>query len=209
MNYDILMQDDYFKNPDKLREIGLSKNNYRIDNEIGGSNYAGWRGQRTLPIRIFNDQICPCCNQVVKSDSKIDKFLVEQSKKIFNVCNNFFNIENDSTEKMTITSYFHITTEKTKDAFPDFWQDRFHKDEACAISGIVYLNPEAPMDSGTSILDGKNNQFVNIENKYNRLVAYDGRRIHGLSNTFGDSKETGRMTFTFFIHRLGDFGWFN
>jgi len=208
MNYDILIQDDYLKNPDKFREIGLSKNNYRIDNEISGSGF-GWRGQRTLPLKPFENQVCPCCNQTVDSYSNTDKLLIRESKKIFDICNKFFNIELNSSEKMTITTYFHITTEKTKDAFPNFWQDKFHGDPPNTVAGIVYLNPEAPLESGTSIMDGKNNRFVNIENKYNRLVAYDGERIHALSNTFGDSKETGRMTFTFFIHPLSKSAWFD
>lgn len=92
---------------------------------------------------------------------------------------------------------FHITTEKTRDSYPNFWQDRFHKDQHSPIAGVVYLSPDPPKNAGTSILDGKNNQFVNVENKYNRLVAYDGFRIHALSDVFGTSKETGRMTFTF------------
>lgn len=208
MNFDILIKDDYFKNPDKLREIGLSKNNYRIDNGLDGSGI-GWRGQRTLPLRILENQICPCCNQTVESYSDIDNFLIEQSKNIFNDCNDFFNIENNTTEKMTITSYFHITTEKTKSAFPDFWQDRFHKDPPNTFAGVVYLNPESPLKSGTSVMDGKNNTLINVENKYNRLVAYDGQRIHALSDAFGDSKETGRMTLTFFIHPISESRWFD
>jgi len=66
------------------------------------------------------------------------------------------------------------------------------------------LTPDAPLNAGTSILYAEENKFVNLENKYNRLVAYESHRIHALSDTFGTTKETGRLTFTFFLHHVDD-----
>jgi len=204
---EVLVRDNYFDDPDLIRQTGLSLTNYRIDNNLDGMGF-GWRGQRTLPIRKIKNYICPCCNQKVDSYSTTDEFLMKHSIKIFNICDDFFGFTKKSTEEMTITSYFHITTEETKSAYPNFLQDRFHKDPHGPVAGVVYLTPNAPKTAGTSVLDGKNNQFTNIENKYNRLVAYEGSRIHALSDTFGDSKDTGRMTFTFFIHTVGDTRYF-
>jgi len=204
---DILVKDNYFENPDEIREIALSYKNYRIDNGNDGPG-SGWRGQRTLPIRKLKDNYCVCCNQLITTYSAEDEFVMKHSKKIFDICDEHFKFTEKCSEEMTITSFFHITTEETRNSYPDFWQDRFHKDPHSPIAGIVYLTPNAPLNSGTSILDGKNNQFVSVENKYNRLVSYDGSRIHALSDVFGDSKETGRMTFTFFIHTIGNSGYF-
>lgn len=199
---DILVKDNYFENPDEIRKIALSYKNYRIDNGNDGPGY-GWRGQRTLPFRKLKDQYCACCNQLITSYTPTDEFIIEHSKKIFDLCEEYFKFTEKCSEEMTITSFFHITTEETKKSYPD-WQNRFHKDQNSPIAGVVYLNPDAPTRAGTTILDSDENQFVNVENIYNRLVAYDGFRVHALSDVFGDSKETGRMTLTFFIHTIGD-----
>jgi len=185
----ILIKDNYFKNPDLIRGVALSLGNYRVDNELIIPPF-GWKGQRTHPLRNLKNPILDQCAQ-----------------DISDICYEYFDIENyvvpysnKKVKNLTITTYFHISTEETRGAFPDFWQDRFHKDYETVAAGVVYLTPNAPLKAGTSILNGPENQFVNVENVYNRLVAYEGTRIHALSDVFGDSKETGRMTFTFFIH---------
>lgn len=203
-----LIIDDYFENPDEIRELALSYENYRLNNHNDGAT-AGWRGQRTFPIRKVKNQYCSCCNQEIKSYSASDEIVIQQAQKILEVCDKHFNITNEYSDEMVISSFFHITTEDTLQSYPDFWQDRFHKDPLGPIAGVVYLTPNAPPESGTSILDGENNQFVNLENKYNRLVAYDGSRIHAPSNVFGNSKETGRLTLTFFIHNIGHTHYYN
>lgn len=204
---DILIKDDYFENPDLIRNIGLIYTTYRVDNEKKGP-IIGWRGQRSFPISETNSNICPCCNQSINLHSFAHSLLVDESNKILKICENYFKLDEKFLEikkdPFTITSYFHITTEETKQSFYDWNQQKFHADSHCAYAGIVYLNPQAPAQAGTSILDGQNNQFINIENKYNRLVLYESFRMHGISDVFGHSKETGRMTFTFFIHRLSD-----
>lgn len=199
---DILVKDDYFEDPDSIRKLGLSYKNYRIDNEIEGMGF-GWRGQRTLPIRKQNNRYCQCCNQLITTYSSSDEYMHPHAQNIFDLCAEHFNLSERCSEEATITTYFHITTEETRGAFPDFWQDRFHKDNNCLISGIVYLSPDAPLHAGTSIMDGRNNKIINIENKYNRLVAYEGFRVHALSDVFGTCRDTGRMTYTFFIHTVG------
>lgn len=185
----VLIKDNYFKDPDSIRELALSLDEYRVDNQLIIPPI-GWKGQRTYPLRNLKNQTLDECAQ-----------------GIYKICYDYFDFENyivpylnKQIEELTITTYFHITTEETRGAFPDFWQDRFHKDFETAVAGVVYLTPNAPLKAGTSILNGPENQFVNVENVYNRLVAYEGTRIHAVSDVFGNSKETGRMTFTFFIH---------
>jgi hypothetical protein len=197
-----LIIDNFFEDPDEIRKIALSRN-YRYGNDNRGR--PGWRGERTLPIRSL-DTICPCCNQEINSDFYSEqKLLLEYSKKILDACRNHFKFNQCNDEDFAITSYFHITTEETIKSLPFFSQDKFHQDNLGPVAGIVYLTPNAPPNSGTSILDAEKNQFVDVENIYNRLVAYNSYRIHGLSDTFGTTRETGRLTFTFFIHNSMDF----
>jgi hypothetical protein len=189
----ILIKDDYLKNPNYFREIALSLNNYRIDNDLSFPP-GGWRGQRSRPLRELKNIIFDECD-----------------KEVLSSCYKFFDLENfryrgvppeyqKPESKFIITSYFHITTNKTRTAYYDFWQDKFHKDTNTALAGVIYLNPDPPSNSGTSVFDAENNQFSNIENVYNRFICYEGSIVHGLSDVFGDSVKTGRLTYTFFIH---------
>ena len=103
----------------------------------------------------------------------------------------------------TITSYFHIATESSKNGYAD-WQDRYHKDFLpCA--GVVYLKPSPPRGTGTSILDGAKNSIRTIRNRYNRLLAYPAHHIHAPTDLFGEDFYTGRMTLTFFMSK--DWTW--
>ena len=98
-----------------------------------------------------------------------------------------------------ITTYFHRSPANMVDMLNEFHTDRFHRD-SLPVAGVVYLNPDPPPMTGTSILDGRNIEFINVENVYNRLVAYDGYNIHALSGCFGNSPKTDRLTIVFFIH---------
>lgn len=192
-----LIIDNFFEDPDEIRKIALSRH-YRYGNDNRGRS--GWRGERTFPIRSL-DSICPCCNQEINQEFYSEqKLLVDYSKKILNICKEHFDF-ND--EGLTVTSYFHISTEETLKSLPFFAQDKFHQDFS-PIAGLVYLTPDAPPSAGTSILNAEKNEFVHLENKYNRLVAYESHRIHALSDAFGTTRETGRLTFTFFIHDVND-----
>jgi len=197
-----LVVDNFFDDPDEIRRIALSRN-YRYGNDNRGRT--GWRGERTLPIRDLNTK-CPCCNKEI--DSKFyseEELLIKYSNKILDLCKEHFRLEEfGDNEELKVTAYFHVSTEETLGSLPFFAQDKFHQDSLSPVAGVVYLTPDAPPSAGTSILYAEKNQFVNIENKYNRLLAYESNRIHGLSEVFGTTRETGRMTFTFFIHSVMD-----
>lgn len=192
---DILIKDNYFENPDYMRELGLSNSTYRINNDLHGPG--GWKGKRTKPFRLENST-CICCDQLVVHESSVKKFISKQSKEILDLCTNYYNLDDD----LLITSYFHITTRETENSLMNFSRDKFHLDNDSIVAGVVYLTPDAPSTAGTSILDANKNQFVNVENKYNRLIAYEASVIHGISELFGNSDDTGRLTFTFFIHDI-------
>lgn len=190
-----LIIDNFFEDPDEIRRIALSRY-YRYGNDNRGRS--GWRGERSFPIRSL-DSVCPCCQQEIKSDFYSEqKLLLKYSQKIFDLCKKHYGIDNFD-EDYTITAYFHVSTEKTLTSMPFFNQNKFHED-SCPLAGVVYLTPDAPPSAGTSILYAEENKIVNIENKYNRLVAYESNRIHALSDAFGTTRETGRLAYTFFIH---------
>lgn len=86
------------------------------------------------------------------------------------------------------------------------WVHKDHSDWA----GVLYLTPDAPLDSGTGIFEEKNGELelcTAIGNKYNRLVLYRGDMLHSsIVAGFGDSKENARLTQVFFFDIEGNVG---
>ena len=75
-------------------------------------------------------------------------------------------------------------------------------------AGILYLNPDARVDSGTAMFDGgydgkaEKPECINIVgNVYNRMVLFRGKNIPHASMVpgFGDSLDTGRLTQVLFF----------
>jgi hypothetical protein len=173
----LLIQDDFFKNIDAIRKLALS---FDYESSENLSN-VGWKGYRTKKLETYNHD-----------------FLNECSQKILNAVSQFYNLSN-----YFISTYFHISYEDTKKQLFDFEVNKYHKDFE-KYAGVVYLTPDPITEMGTSILDGYNNQIVNVENVYNRLVSYPAHFPHAPSNLFGNTKENGRMTLTFFINDTED-----
>lgn len=78
----------------------------------------------------------------------------------------------------------------------DTW---IHKDDT-DWAGVLYLTPNAPIESGTAIFDSNKNIVTVIGNVYNRLVLYRGNLFHrSIVSGFGDSIFNGRLTQVFFF----------
>ena len=88
-------------------------------------------------------------------------------------------------------------------------------------SGLVYLSKNAPKSSGTSIWVenstglctankgpffrkdvGNFTKILQVKNVYNRLVLFRENILHQAANGFGNTKENGRLTQTFFFEIL-------
>jgi len=84
-----------------------------------------------------------------------------------------------------------------------------HKD-GCDWAGVLYLSPDAPLESGTAIYND-NDELINaFGNVYNRLVLYKGNLNHcSLLPGFGNSPETGRLTQVFFFNATPKLNWEN
>ena len=94
---------------------------------------------------------------------------------------------------MRVISFLYriITYEKHLE---DFDTNKFHTDDS-KFAGIVYLSPNPPSNSGTTIIiDNVDNK---VDNNFNRLAAYPSSLIHAPTDLFGDIMETGRLTFHF------------
>ena len=192
-----ILVNDFFDDPDRLRQTALSLDEWRV---MEDPSPVGWKGSRTKPLSHYKNKLLDDSTQLIFDyiwdvmDLDNWRYPDWDNGRMFP--NGAF--PGGKIRDPILSSFFHISTERSKGGYCD-WQDRFHKDFLpCA--GLVYLTPDAPLDAGTSILDSDRSQFINIDNKYNRLLVYDGYNIHGPSNFFGNTKECGRMTLVFFIH---------
>ena len=90
--------------------------------------------------------------------------------------------------------------------------------------GVLYLNPDAPLEGGTSFYRSKVNKSIynhnydhlasdvysqdmtkwdiatEVKNIYNRLILFCGDQWHSSSTYFGHDNETGRLTQVFFFN---------
>ena len=169
----ILIQDNFFDNAEDLRDLALSTRFFSAEEK----NYdVGWRGYRTNELW------------------DLDKNVLEVScQKIRDELIKFFDLKIDKDEG---NFYFHIALTHTKNTLENFDINKFHIDDS-RFAGIVYLSPNPPMKTGTTIII--DNQKKGIENKFNRLVAYPSTYVHAPTDLFGDTMESGRLTLSFFI----------
>ena len=174
----LLIRDDFFESVDELRKIALSIDYVTHQEMDRETKSAGWKGSRSRKLMYYD---------------KVFLYMCEQ--KIMKAVKEYFD-----DKKLYMNSYFHLTFNDTKTCIPNFGFEKYHKDSVL-YAGVVYLTPDAPREAGTSILNGNENKIFNAENVYNRLVCYPGNYVHAVSDTFGDTKETARMTLSFFIDK--------
>jgi len=175
----LLIKDDFFTKPNFIRELALSCN---FINAEDISVDVGWRGYRTEEFDYIND---------IK--------LIDISQKVNDIVSNHYNLDGYS-----IKSYFHLSHLGTKKTLDDFENKKYHKDDF-DYAGVIYLKPNPPKGTGTSILDGARNKIESVDNKYNRLIAYPAHHIHAPTDLFGNDFTTGRLTLTFFMAK--DWTW--
>ncbi len=98
----------------------------------------------------------------------------------------------------------NITFRRDRDCFRfqlclDGSETWIHKDDT-EWAGVLYLTPNADINSGTGIFDEDKNLITMIGNVYNRLVLYKGNLLHrSIIPGFGDSVESGRLTQVLFF----------
>ncbi len=98
-------------------------------------------------------------------------------------------------ERAKVEMYFSYQTSDiiTKDKYSK------HTDKS-DWAGVIYLTPNPKPNSGTILYNKENIQTI-IENKYNKLVAYNSKITHSPDYTFGDNITNARMTLTFFVYK--------
>lgn len=213
MNFPALCIDNFYDNPDQVKEFALS---LEYKKQLG--NYPGLRTDPLYDIDY--------------------NFFSLSISKLFSI---FFNYENENIF-WNVTSYFQKIYPYSEDRNSLLNSGWYHKDANDSVAaGVIYLNPDSNLDAGTTIgkfklnynesdisseiFEWRNKLYANEEidlvkyqqkiiehnsmfdktlefkNVYNRLVFYDSSYWHKESNFFADEYEP-RLTQIFFINKV-------
>jgi len=209
-NFPLTIIDDFYKDPDYIREYALSL-------DYTPSTNGDWPGLRTEPLANINPKL-------------FELF----GNKILSL---FFDLDNINIECDIVTGFqkiYPLSPEKY-DIKNTGW---IHLDQESVLSGVIYLNPEPEENSGTSFYKLKNgeiddgtqntkflhysnstnfneedyikektnfdNKFIEtirVENQYNRLIIFEDGIYHGVPSYFS-TKNDPRLTQVFFISSI-------
>ena len=205
-HYPVTVVDNFYKNPDEVRELALNQN-YKSCSEIKGLNYT-FPGSRT------------------DDTAKISQ---DFHQKFFTKFSSFFHNYNHDQLRMVMTSNFQYVPES-------FNKGVIHRDVGAIFAGLIYLSKNPKLDSGTTLfkknkkydeekfikvcksndklfMDGKYNEldysyevmfdeFIKINNSYNTLIMYEADIFHAANKFFGTNKDNSRLTQVFFVHKI-------
>jgi len=196
--------DNFYQNPDAVREFALS-----LDYNIIGK----CQGRRTENLAIiapeFHDNFCK---------RLLSLFYDLEKNNLFYEIRSYFHLhrKTDNSTFSHLTDDSIILAHKYKDFQPSYQAGTsVHLDDESFASGVVFLNPIEEMHAGSAIykvVEDKDPVYVtndvkkehvkmsaNYKQVYNRLVLFDGKDYHGRT---GDNTQSERLTHVFFIHKL-------
>ena len=146
----ILVKDNFIDSIDILRAISTTTEYMSHKNT---PVLVSWRGYRTWELSDLDNSVINECR-----------------RKILGTASEFFGLTDYDLE-----IYFHMTLLEDQKTQVKKW----HRDKQ-PYAGIIYLSPNAPPESGTTIIvDDKENA---IENKYKRIEEYPGNYKHGITS---------------------------
>jgi hypothetical protein len=166
--------DNFFENPNDVRNFALHNDavQYFSKNE---NEY--FEGMRTSCISLFDENFYDySARKIIESYGIDDKNFNFSGGMHFN----------------------YMTKENERDVnFVDFGK-RMHVDSGYLLTGIVYLSPFPPKDTGTIMY--REGGWDVVQNIYNRLLIFPSQKIpHATENFFGSNKYDSRLTLLFFI----------
>lgn len=188
----IIVFDNFYKNPREVR-------NYALHQEfIATGNFPG---KRTL-VHYGNNEIY----------NKIKCYLIPLGYNIISFTLN--NLDNRNGN-----GAFTISTSNDKTNTWIHVDNANKNDNYVYMSGVLFLTPNAPLNSGTVFYNfdynseyDKNIKIENynsditkwkkidiIGNVYNRLIIFNADIYHSINNLFGTNKYNGRLTQNFFF----------
>jgi hypothetical protein len=172
---DYVIVDNALKNPQKLIELSKTLKYYSSDEYDANKPKGNWSGYRSDSLDVVDHEFfCETFNEI--SQTLFNNILISE-----------FNF--------MVEAYLHYLPKKFQ-----VNENFMHTDNGSIFAGVIYLNENSPKNSGT-ILNINDNNFI-VENKYNRLIAYNSKIKHMSQNSFGETKDDARLTLTFFYKKI-------
>ena len=178
MNY--IIKDNFFDKPDSIREFALNQKFYTKENHpqlardsIGIDEFPGHRTDffNDIKSEFFNE----VHNKLIPEVSKLENDNVYYKYKNFNLQLSF------SYTSKGVKSFKHT------DDILEGYKVRY--------GGLIYLYPDPPKKSGTTLYL---NETTYLDNIYNRLVLYNSNIKHEPTDNFGTDINNSRLVFTIF-----------
>ncbi len=173
MNY--IIHDDFFENPDDIRKEALSEKFYTMANHPYG--IGGFPGYRT---EFFSD---------IGSEfyKKIHNKIIPHVCKLENI--------KDPSERYTHFNLQISFSYTLEGALSHRHTDKISKGYKIRYGGLVYLHPDPPKKSGTTLYLS---EATYLDNKYNRFVLYNSNIEHEPTDNFGTDINNSRLVLTIF-----------
>lgn len=142
--YPVTIVENFYENPDAIRKFALAQK-YKFRHEETDLPYV-YPGRRTQDLHILDSAL----------QEKICKKLIS-----------VFHIHEHDHMRWVISSSFQSVSEEYK-------QGVIHTDNSTIFAGVLYLTPDAPLNSGTSLFK-KNGKFNQA--KYTRALEKNDERF--------------------------------
>jgi hypothetical protein len=204
-NIPAMCVDEFYSDPDKIREFALSQTYYPSDT-------GKYPGSRTLGLQILDE-----------------KFYNSFCQKLFSL---FFNLEQTAVKYQVGTS-FQLIESMHHDPTSLKNLGWVHLDDNVVFAGVIFLTPNIDLNCGTSIFklvdeskldksDAKSRFYkdqtdlnydeefqrhrsafietIRFNNIYNRLICFDAESAHGVNNYYSSTEP--RLTQVFFVEKI-------
>jgi hypothetical protein len=195
-----LVVDDFFEDPDYIRQFALSQEYNQISQ--------AYPGKRTAPLYELDEDLF---------QSIINRF--------FGL---FYETNSEDPYQWNATAYFQQVEDKFVDGWIHrdedalmtgivYLNEDYQSDAGTSIyvrkSGSEIINSDIKekffrgdisYEESKPAQDENNAQFeevINLKNRYNRFVAFDSNRYHG-ANQFNTQSNEPRLTLIFFVYNL-------
>lgn len=176
----IITEDNFFNYPHLIRLNGFFKKYYNREThpDITAINY--FPGIRSIDLSI--------------TDKKINGFAKEKIQNLLNK-KKIKGIINPSQDQFRL--HYSLTF---KDTNYNYHYDCEYHPRITNFAGIIYLNPNPPKDTGTTLVFPS--QEIKIDNVFNRMVIYPTTVFHSLSGSFGNNLFNARMVISIFFNLI-------
>ena len=171
----LVVIDNFLPYPHIVRHWALSQQYYNCEEmSIRHGEKTEWPGIRTDSVNTLDINYA---NDVLSKISYLTQMCFGASKNL------------------SIRSAFQLTRKEDGDSW-------IHKDDDTPgrhFAGLLYLTPNAPITSGTTLYTPPPHEPMDIVgNVFNRLILYRSETYHKSTEYFGDTLENGRLTQVFF-----------